>query len=94
VRRSLKVVRTHQTPDAIEGRHMSMDPDGTNRIIQQQIKEWHAFQEGERNAKLLEGEPAPPNPRSSIRTLARQMASAIAWPLSAIRQRLAQKPVA
>ena len=35
---------------------MSMDPDGTNRIIKQQIKEWQAFVEGGRTAKLAEPE--------------------------------------
>jgi hypothetical protein len=32
-----------------------MDPDGTNRIVKQQIKEWHAIVDQERNAKLLDG---------------------------------------
>ncbi len=30
---------------------MSMDPDGTNRIIHQQIKEWHTIVDQERDAK-------------------------------------------
>ena len=44
---------------------MSMDPSGTNRIIQQQIKEWHAFREGERAAKLL-GDASRPPPRTAL----------------------------
>jgi hypothetical protein len=31
-----------------------MDPDGTNRVVQQRIREWHRELEGERNARLLE----------------------------------------
>jgi hypothetical protein len=73
---------------------MSMDPDGTNRIIKQQIKEWHAFRDGERDAKLLDREGLSPDPRQSLGSLARRMASAIAWPVVVIRHRLAQKPVA
>ena len=34
---------------------MSMDPHGTNLIIHQQIKEWHAVVEGERDARLDQG---------------------------------------
>jgi hypothetical protein len=46
---------------------MSMDPDGMNRILKQQIKEWHAVVDGERQAHALE-----PHPK-------RRMASGIAW---------------
>ncbi len=35
---------------------MSMDPDGTNRIIKQQIKQWYAEIDEGRNARLVEGE--------------------------------------
>ena len=31
-----------------------MDPDGTNRIIKQQITEWYAELDAERRAKLVE----------------------------------------
>jgi hypothetical protein len=33
-----------------------MDPDGTNRIIKQQIKEWQAVVDGQRIARLLESD--------------------------------------
>jgi hypothetical protein len=36
---------------------MSMDPDGTNRIIRQQIREWYAEIDEGRNAKLVERSP-------------------------------------
>ena len=35
-----------------------MDPDGTNRIVKQQIKEWHTIVDQERTARLLEPENA------------------------------------
>lgn len=66
---------------------MSMDPDGTNRIIQQQIKEWHGFREGERAAKLLQKAPRPPMRQHSVGALARRVASAMASPLAAFRGR-------
>ena len=33
---------------------MSMDPDGTNRIVQQRISEWHREIDGHRKGRLLE----------------------------------------
>jgi hypothetical protein len=70
---------------------MSMDPDGTNRIIQQQIKEWHAFLEGERNARLLEPERA--GLRRSLAQSGQQLLAAIARRYHLIRHRTARVAV-
>ena len=48
---------------------MSMDPDGTNRIVKQQIRQWYAEIDEGRNARLVEREPgrSPLGLFSSIR---------------------------
>ena len=69
---------------------MSMNPDGSNRIIQQQVKEWHAQLEMERSARLLGS--ASPKLRWSFGAWTRQAASAIGRPGLLIREWRSQKP--
>jgi hypothetical protein len=71
---------------------MSMDPDGTNRIIQQQIKEWHAILDGERTAKLLE--PERVGLRRSLAHSARHALTDIVNKASLIRHRIHAEPAA
>jgi hypothetical protein len=56
---------------------MSMDPSGTHRIVTQQIREWHAIVDGERQAGLVE-------PRTP--SLVRAMAGAGRRVIAAARQ--------
>jgi hypothetical protein len=73
---------------------MSVDPDGTNRIISQQIKEWHAFREGERTARLLDAVDTPPRVQHrSLHELATRTASTIVRPFAAVRHRLANRSI-
>ena len=71
---------------------MSMDPDGTNRIIKQQIKEWHAVVEDERIAKLLESERS--GPRLSFKVLVEMTRARVVGRLSWLRHRRPEEPVA
>jgi hypothetical protein len=73
---------------------MSMDPSGTNRMISQQIKEWHAIVDQERTAKIVvETDAASQDARPSLRSFVRHGAGLISRPLAAVRHRLADRPV-
>jgi hypothetical protein len=68
-----------------------MDPDGTNRIIKQQISEWHARVQEDRNAKLLE--PEPGEQRRSLVGRGRDLRDAAAGLLSPLIDRLRRQPI-
>jgi hypothetical protein len=70
---------------------MSMDPDGTNRIIKQQIKQWYAEIDEGRNAKLVEREPGR-SPWSLLSPVRRALA-ALPARLASFRHRPAVTPV-
>ncbi len=71
---------------------MSMNPDGSNRIIRQQAKEWSAERDGDRNARLLKSGPSESRPWLGS-LLLRQAGAVLAWPVSLIRQHRTQEQV-
>ena len=66
-----------------------MDPDGANRIVTKQIKEWHAIRDAERDAKLLE--PAEAQHRPSILSAPARLLGVVVGVLSGVDQRRAQR---
>jgi hypothetical protein len=70
---------------------MSMDPDGTNRMLQRQIKEWHDITQQERLAKLATSGPTDGTASQTHRrhvTPGARLAAAVRW-VSSARSRAA-----
>jgi hypothetical protein len=70
---------------------MSMDPDGMNRILKQQITEWHAIVDGERDARLLE--PRRGVQRPSNIAWARRLIAVAGAAVATLRSRWSHRPV-
>jgi hypothetical protein len=68
-----------------------MDPDGTNRIVKQQIKEWHAIVGGERDAHLLESSRGVR--RFPIFAWARRAVAVASGAVATLRSRWSHRPV-
>jgi hypothetical protein len=68
-----------------------MDPDGANRIIKQQISEWHAERREDANARLLEREPR--GRRWAFPTRVRELFASMARVPSLLVKRLRRAPV-
>ena len=72
---------------------MSMDPSGTNQILNQRIGEWYAERDGDRLARNLDG-PRTAAPRSSRRRhFAAALTVALAG-LAALPRRIRSRGVA
>jgi hypothetical protein len=69
-----------------------MDPDGANRIVKQQIKEWYAERREDRYASLLE--PASPAKSWSIIGTMRRVLAAVTIAGSSLRRREPDQRVA
>jgi hypothetical protein len=63
-----------------------MNPDATNRIVNQQIKEWHASREEDRNARLLEDESS--RRHVAVGTAVTWIAAAVSVATASLRRRL------
>jgi hypothetical protein len=69
-----------------------MDPDGTDRVIQRRITEWHRELEHERNARLLEVA-GPGRTRRMLRKVADRLRTQVGRLTAAIRH-AADRPIA